>query len=91
MASMIKNGHRFHDNANDSTQTYATSKWVPTVQGSEYPLEGDLSLDSQRPVHRSALPDSGTRTRQHSSIESGNEILSMDAGKHAPKEFNLSD
>jgi hypothetical protein len=34
-ASMIKNSHRFHDNANDSTQTHATTKWASTVQGSE--------------------------------------------------------
>jgi hypothetical protein len=30
-ASTIKNGHRFQDNANDSTQTYATFKWASTV------------------------------------------------------------
>jgi hypothetical protein len=89
-ASTIKNGHRFHDNANDSTQTYAF-KWTSTVQGSENLLEGDLSPDSQRPVHKGAPPVCGSRTRQHLGIESGNEIWSMDAGEHAPEEFNLSD
>jgi hypothetical protein len=55
-----KNGHRFNDNVNDSTQTNATSKWAPTVQGPEYLLEGDPSLDHQRPVHKSAPPDRGS-------------------------------
>jgi hypothetical protein len=86
---MMENGQKTDTNANKSTQAQAISKWAPTVQGSEYPLEGDLSFNRQRPVHRSAPPDSGTRTRQHSSIESEGEIRLLNTGKHAPIEFNL--
>jgi hypothetical protein len=40
-------------------------------------------------VHLRAPPVCGTRMRQHSDHESKEEIRSIDAGEHAPEDFNL--
>jgi hypothetical protein len=84
----MEKGHKTHTNANESTKAYAF-KWLSPFQGPENLLEGDPSPDSQRPVQIGAPPVCGTHMRQHSSHESEEEIRSMDAGKHAPIEFNL--
>jgi hypothetical protein len=89
-ASMMKNGHRFHNNANDSTQTNAPQMDV-YGPGPRKPLNGDSSPACQGPAHLGAPPVCGTRMRQHSDHESGNEIRSMDAGEHALEEFNYCD